>query len=141
MLCDWIKPPMFCKESSGKIVGPRILLLQSIVYFGTSEHYWVVEKKKKESCLAKLLWLGVMDFHCMLLWWACGLVSARIEDWDAWKMMCHVNHFLISGNDVISQESRPLNIRVFIHIYSLQLQTYFRSLLTRVLNQFKYQRR
>ena len=46
---------MFCKESLGKIkfrafrehVGPRILLLESIDYFGASEHYWAVEKKKE----------------------------------------------------------------------------------------------
>ena len=50
--------------------------------------------------------------------------------------MCHVNQFLISSSDVISQESRPLNIRIFIPIDSLQLQTYFRSSLTRILNQF-----
>ena len=33
--------------------------------------------------------------------------------------------FLISGNDVISMESRPLNFRVFIHAYSLRPQTLF----------------
>ena len=36
------------------------------------------------------------------------LFSAMIE------MTCHVNYFLISDNDVISLESRPLNFRVFI---------------------------
>ena len=44
---------MFCKESLGKLkfrafpkcVGPRILSLKSVDYFGTSEHYRVVEKK------------------------------------------------------------------------------------------------
>ena len=44
---------MFCEESLGKIkfrafpkhASPQILSLQSIDYFGTSEHYWVVEKK------------------------------------------------------------------------------------------------
>ena len=33
--------------------------------------------------------------------------------------------FFISGNDVISLESRPLNFRVFIHAYSLRPQTLF----------------
>ena len=33
--------------------------------------------------------------------------------------------FLISGNDVVSLESRPLNFRVFIHAYSLPPQTLF----------------
>ena len=44
---------MFREESLGKIkfrafpkrVGPRILPLESVDYFGASEHYWVVEKK------------------------------------------------------------------------------------------------
>ena len=45
--------------------------------------------------------------------------------------------FFISGNDVISLESRPLNFRVTIHAYSLGPQMYFRSSLTRVLNQFR----
>ena len=44
---------MFCEESLGKIkfrafpkrVGPRILSLESVDYFGASEHYWAVEKK------------------------------------------------------------------------------------------------
>ena len=56
--------------------------------------------------------------------------SAMIE------MTCHVNQFLISGNDVISLELRALNFRVFIHAYSLQ-NTYFGSLPTCVLNQFR----
>ena len=51
------------------------------------------------------------------------------------EMTCHVNLFLISGNNVISLESRPLNFRVFIHAKSLRPQTYLRSSLTRVLNQ------
>ena len=48
---------MFSEESLGKIkfkaipkrVGSRILSLESVDYFGTSEHYWMVEKKKEES--------------------------------------------------------------------------------------------
>ena len=63
---------MFCKESLGKIkfrafpkrVGPWILSLESVDYFGTSEHYLVV-KKKEESYLAKLRWSGVVNFHFM----------------------------------------------------------------------------
>ena len=43
---------MFCEESLGKTkfrafpkrVGPRILSLESVDYFGTSEHYSVVKK-------------------------------------------------------------------------------------------------
>ena len=49
----WSEPRMFCEESLGKIkfrafpkrVGPRILSLESVDYFGASEHYWVVGKK------------------------------------------------------------------------------------------------
>ena len=49
----WSKPRMFCKESLGKIkfrafpkrVGPWILSLESVSYFGTSEHYLVVKKE------------------------------------------------------------------------------------------------
>ena len=45
---------MFCEESLGKIkfraflkhVGQRILSLESVDYFGASEHYWVVKKNK-----------------------------------------------------------------------------------------------
>ena len=47
------------------------------------------------------------------------------------EIMCT---FLISGNDVISLESRPLNFRVVIHTYSLRPQMYFQSSLTQVLN-------
>ena len=43
---------MFCEESLGNIkfrafpkrVGPPILSLESIDYYGTREHNWVVEK-------------------------------------------------------------------------------------------------
>ena len=45
---------MFCEESLGKIkfrvfperIGPRILSLESVDYFGTNEHYSV---RKKEN--------------------------------------------------------------------------------------------
>ena len=61
-----------------------------------------------------------------------GLFSAMIE------MTRHVLiTFLISGNDVISLESRPLNFRVIIHAYSLRPQKYFRLSLSRVLNQLR----
>ena len=41
------------------------------------------------------------------------------------EMTSYVSSFLISGNDVISLESRPLNFCVFIHAYSLRPQTLF----------------
>ena len=57
---------MFCEESFGKVkfraflkrVGPRILSLESVDYFGASEHYWVVKKKKdfnKQNCDGRVL--------------------------------------------------------------------------------------
>ena len=58
---------MFCEESLGKIkfrafskrVGPRILPLESVDYFRTSEHYWVVEKKKRRRILiSKIAMVG-----------------------------------------------------------------------------------
>ena len=50
---------MFCEERLGNIkfrafpeqVGPRILLLESVDYFGISEHYSGRKKKKEESIL------------------------------------------------------------------------------------------
>ena len=52
-ITEWSKPRMFCNESLGKIkfraflkgVGPQILSLEIVNYFGTSEH-WVVKKNK-----------------------------------------------------------------------------------------------
>ena len=57
---------MFCEESLGKIkfrafpkrVGPRILSLESVDYFGASEHYWVVKKNKNlnwQNCDGRVL--------------------------------------------------------------------------------------
>ena len=52
-----IEPRMFCEESLEKIkvrafpkrIVPRILSLESVDYFGTSVHYWVVEKKNLKN--------------------------------------------------------------------------------------------
>ena len=48
-----------------KRVGPRILSLESLDYFGASEHYTEWSKKNKNLKLAKLRWSGVVNFHCM----------------------------------------------------------------------------
>ena len=133
----WSKPRMLCKESLGKIkfrafpkrVGPRIPSLESIDYFATSEHHWVVEKKNCKTamvgcCKLSLHAYGSCDEHAVYF-------SAIIE------RTCHVNHFLISDNDVISLESRFLNFRVFMHAHSLRPQTYFWSSLTREPSQFR----
>ena len=63
----------------------------------------------------------------MSMWFIFG--TATIE------MMFMKITFLISGNDVISLESRSSDFCVFIHVYSLRPQTYFLSSLTHVLNQ------
>ena len=47
------------------------------------------------------------------------------------------SRFLTFYNDVISFELRPLNFHVFTHAYSMRPQTYFRLLLTCILNQFR----
>ena len=88
----WLKPRMFCEESLGKIkfrafpkrVGLRILSLESVDYFGASEHYWVVEKKKERRILISKI---AMIRCCKLSLYAnesCDehaiyLISARIE--------------------------------------------------------------
>ena len=79
-----------------------------------------MEKNKNVNLIAKLGWSGVINFHCMLMTLssACDIFLTMIE------MTCDVNHFLTSANDVISLESKPFNLCVFIHAYSLQPQTY-----------------
>ena len=89
---------MFCKESLGKIkfrafskrVGPRILSLESVDYFGASEHYCVLEKKKRISiseialvgcCKISLCADESCDEHAIYF------RQCRIE------MTCHFNHF------------------------------------------------
>ena len=58
---------MFCEESLGKIkfrafpkrVGPRILSLESVDYFGTSEHLLLRGRKKKITILiSKIAMIG-----------------------------------------------------------------------------------
>ena len=88
----WSKPRRFCEESLGKIkfrafpkrVGPRILSLESVDYFGTSEHYWVVENKKRRILISKIAMVGCCNFTVCkwVLWWACDLFSAI-------EMTCH----------------------------------------------------
>ena len=43
--------------------------------------------------------------------------------------MTHDVKQVFFGNDVISLQWRPLDFRVFIHVYSLRPQAYFRSYL------------
>ena len=59
---------MFCQESLGKIkfrafpkrVGPRILSLESVDYFGTSAHCRVVEKIR--NLISKTAMVGCCNF-------------------------------------------------------------------------------
>ena len=68
---------MFCQECLGKIkfgafpkrVGPRIPSLERVDYFGTSEHYRVVEKKIR-ILISKTAMVGC----CKLSLYANGLV-------------------------------------------------------------------
>ena len=56
---------MFCEESLGKIkfrvfperIGPRILSLESVDYFGTNEHY-SVRKKENLDLISKTAMVG-----------------------------------------------------------------------------------
>ena len=113
---------MFCKESLGKIkfkafpeqVSPRIVSLESIDYFGTSEHFSGRKKKKKNLIISKTSIVSVVNFHnCMQM----SLLAMHMFE------MTHHHSvlitFFISGNDVISLESRPLNFCVIIQAYSL----------------------
>ena len=106
---------MFCKESLGKIkfrafperVGPGILSLESIEYFRPSENFSGVEKKKNNlnlqnldhdgSCKLSLYTNKSCDEHG-------GLFSAMIDEMTPHVLIM----FFVSGNDVISLESRPL---------------------------------
>ena len=57
---------MFCEESLGKIkfrafpkrVGPRILWLESVDYFGTSKHYTEWSEKKIRILISKTAMIG-----------------------------------------------------------------------------------
>ena len=129
---------MFCKESLGKSkfraflkrVGPLILSLESIDYFGTSEHFSGRKKKKKNLIISKTSIVSVVNFHnCMQM-----SLLAMFEMTHHHSVLIT---FFISGNDVISLESRPLNFCVIIQAYSLRLQMHFQLLLTHVLNQFR----
>ena len=129
---------MFCKESLGKIkfkafpeqVSPRIVSLESIDYFGTSEHFIGRKKKKKNLIISKTSIVSVVNFHnCMQM-----SLLAMFEMTHHHSILIT---FFISGNDVISLESRPLNFCVIIQAYSLRLQMRFWLLLTHVLNQFR----
>ena len=62
---------MFWKESLGKIkfrafpehVSPRNVSLESIDYFGTSEHFSGRKKKKKNLIISKTSIVSVVNFH------------------------------------------------------------------------------
>ena len=64
---------MFCEESLGKMkfralpegVGPRILSLESVNYFGTSEHFRVV-KKKIRVLISKTAKIGCMQIGLVM---------------------------------------------------------------------------
>ena len=86
-----------------KRVGPRILSLESVDYFGTSEHYWAVEKKRR-ILISKTSMVGCwkLSFYANESCDEHGIYFWRWLKWRALKIT-----FLISGNYVISLESRP----------------------------------
>ena len=61
-----------------KRVGPRILSLESVDYLGTSEHYWLVEKKR--ILISKTA--GVVNFHCMQMHLVMSMRFIFGDDWD-----------------------------------------------------------
>ena len=82
---------MFSEESLGKIkfkaipkrVGSRIL---SLDYFGTSERYWMVEKKKRRILISKTEMVGC----CKLLLYAnesCDEHAVYFPRWLKWRAM------------------------------------------------------
>ena len=84
---------MFCEESLGKIkfwafpksVGPRILSLESVDYFGASEHYCVV-KKKIRILISKIAMVGC----CKLSLYAnesCDEHAIYFRRWLKWRAM------------------------------------------------------
>ena len=112
---------MFCEESLGKIkfrafperVCPQILSLGSVDYFGKSEHFSGRKKKKNVN------WQNFDLECCKLAFYAndpCEEHAAMIEMTGPVLIT-----FFISGNNVISLKSRPLNFRLIIHAYSLQV--------------------
>ena len=89
---------MFCEEKaqenlmqkiqsfSGIQVGPRILLLKSADFFGTSgrvKEESIVSKTSISGADGEANWSGVVNFHCFIY-------SAMSE------MTCHVHHFFCS---------------------------------------------
>ena len=78
---------MFCEESLGKIkfrtfpkrVGPRILSLESVDYFGTSEHYWVVGKKKRRIFISKTAMVGCCKLSLYLVM---SMLFTFGDDWN-----------------------------------------------------------
>ena len=136
----WLKPRMFCEESWGKLNLElfwnvsvhefyRLKALISLEQVNTTE--W---SGKKTILISKIAMMGC----CKLSLYAnesCDEHAIYFRQWLKWRAILIT--FLISGNDVVSLELRPLNFRVFVHAYSLRSQTYFRWSLTRLLNQFR----
>ena len=87
-------------------VGPRILSLESVDYFETSEYFSC--REKEESLWAKLRWWGVGNFHCMQM--SLVMVMRFISGYD-WNDKPYSSRFCT----VISLESRPL---IFVYLYA-----------------------
>ena len=99
-------------------VGPRILSLESVDYFGTSEYFSGRKKKNLyEQTSAKLCrWWGKLVGCGKLSLYAnesCDKHAVLFRRW--WKWRAIFITFLLFGNDLISLESRPL---IFVYLYT-----------------------
>ena len=82
-------------------------------------------EKKKRILISKTLMVGLTGRVVVCCMQMSLVMSLRFfcRRWLKWRAMQIT--FFIFGNDVISLQSRPLDFRVFIHVYSLRPQTYF----------------
>ena len=70
-------------------VGPRILSLENVDFFGTSEYFG--GRKKSNLNKQKTNWSGVVNFHCMQM--SLEMSMRFIFGSAMIGMACHVNHF------------------------------------------------
>ena len=133
---------MFSAESLGKIKVrafakhvvslARILSPKSIDYFGTSEQYWVVEKIR--ILISKTEMVGC----CKLLLYANGLVmSIQFIFGDNWNDWSCKSLFWSLAMMLFLWNRGPW---IFVYLYTRiawDRRRYFRSSLTRVLNEFR----
>ena len=86
---------MFCEENLGRIkfrafpkrVGPQILLLESADYFGTSEHYCVVEIEALEFlCIYTCVQQATADVFPVVAYTRTKSIQKQIKSIDVDKL-------------------------------------------------------